>query len=512
MIYLFGIHNCGTTYSMQHNAEQKKTLGERFQTARHFVILGLFIIAVIFGHSVFASGPQVPPASPATPPTFLNISSTNQAKTGWLGLGMLTPTAMPTAVVDVKGTFISDVLGVLGLSSITEKLKIGVTAPTFGATDPTLAVEGSRIRSVMLSGTGERAICADANGRLILCGIPPAPTPVNAVCGNAASYQSGGQGATTYQNFQWYSTANPYLCKVGTPILSPVQSGGTNNGTGGVSTIAIGWTCKGIDGGQDATCYTEPACPVINGQQSGCFLAGTQVTLADGSTKAIQDIVPHDQVKTLDGKSNNVNQAISHRYVGWVYGINGSKPFVTANHPMMTLEGWKSFDAALTARTEPEITIVGNLTIGDVLIKEDGSKEVITSFTREWMDTTVYNLSVSGNHVYYADDYAVHNAQGSGNNGCSLPPAPPDQPAPPAPGPLCGGVWNPSTSSYGGTCNSAGIVGAMSATLYNYTRYDEAACGNPIFHGYGCTVTYSATNVLGNHIVQQVDCTDVCRP
>ena len=492
---------------MQHNAEQKKTLGERFHTARHFVILGLFIIAVIVGQSVFAAGAQTPPTSPANPATFLNISSTNQAKTGWLGLGMLTPSAMPTAVVDVKGTFISDVLGVLGLTSIAEKMKIGVTAPTFSVNDPALAIEGSRIRSTILSGTGERAICADANGRLVLCGLPPTPTPVDAVCGNAASYQSGGQGGTTYQNFAWYSTANPYLCKVGVPVLSPIQSGGTNNGTGGISTIAISWTCEGIDGGNSVTCVTEPQCPVINGQQSGCFLAGTDVTLANGAKKQIQDVVPNDKVLTLDSKTNNVAKAISHRYVGWVYGINSSKPFVTANHPMLTPQGWKSFDAELTGRTEPEITIVGNLAVGDSLIKEDGSKELISSFTRVWMDTTVYNLSVSGNHVYYADDYAVHNAQGSGNNGCSVPPPPVNTPAPVDRGPLCAGT------AQAPACNVNGINGAMSAVPYQYHYYGRSDCpGNGIFNGYGCTVTYNYTNDVGNHVVRQIDCTDYCAP
>ncbi|MEI8224280.1 MAG: Hint domain-containing protein [bacterium] len=490
---------------MQHNAEQKKTLGERFHTAHHFVILGLFIIAIILGQSVFAVGVQTPPTSPATPATFLNISTTNQAKTGWLGLGMLTPAAMPTAVVDVKGTFISDVLGVLGLTSIAEKMKIGITAPTFGATDPTLAIEGSRIRSTILSGIGERSICADANGRLVLCGLPPTPTSTDATCGNAASYSSGGQGNTTVNNFDFSLVANPYLCKSGTPVLPVAHGGGTNNGTGGTTAEFYWWTCQGVNGGLDETCYTEGLCP----GGTGCFLADTTVTLADGSKKPIQDIVANDKVRTLDSQVNNVNEAISHRYVGWVYGINGSKPFVTANHPMMTPEGWKSFDAELTARTEPEIKIVGNLVIGDTLIKEDGSKEVIKSYTREWMDTTVYNLSVSGNHVYYADDYAVHNAQGS-TNGCTPPNNQPPNPTPtPDPGPLCGGVWNAGTGSYGGSCNVQS--GMLSAQLYNYTRFDEADCGTPIFHGYGCNIVWNYTNSLGNHVVDQINCTDTCR-
>jgi hypothetical protein len=494
---------------MQHNAEQKKTLGERFHTARHFVILGLFIIAIILGQSVFAAGVQTPPTSPATPATFLNISSTNQAKTGWLGLGMLTPAAMPTAVLDVKGTFISDVLGVFGLTSIAEKMKIGVTAPTFGTTDPTLTIEGSRIRSTILSGIGERAICADANGRLVLCGLPPTPTPVDGVCGQLAQVSDGGLGAYLPSVFPYQLIDNPQLCAAGTPVLPVLQSGGevNPNFANARYTIQNYWTCEGLNGGLSPTCSTQPECPA-GYQMTGCFLEGTQVTLADGTKRSIEDVAINEVLLASGDKNNVVEKTLKHRYVGWVYGINGSKPFVTANHPMMTTEGWKSFDAELTRQTEPEVEIAGNLEKGDFLIKEDGSKEEITSYSREWMDTTVYNFTVSGNHTYYANSYAVHNAVNSNQNYCAAIVNNPS-PAPDAPtwSPLCAGT------AQAPACNSNGVQGALSAVPYNYTLLGRDDCpGNGIFNGYGCTVTYSSQNNLGNNIVQQVNCTDYCAP
>ena len=488
---------------MQQNAEQKKTAA-RGRTIRQIIVVVFVLAAVIIARGSFAAtqGPIAPPTSPALP-TFLNVSSTDQAKAGWLGLGMPTAATAPTAALDVKGTMISDVLGILGTAWISEKLHIGgTTAASIAtlATDPALTVQGTRIQSTILAGTGERLLCADDQGRLVICGSTT-PTPVDAACGVAAVRPDNSRGAD-YNTFDFSNIANPYLCESGNPQLPVNSVGNTVNYATGLTDLAyMTWTCKGINGGHDASCASQGACLI---PQTSCFIAGTPITLADGTTQPIETIKTGETVMTSANKdSSQVSNFITLDYDGWVYGFNGGKPFVTDSHPFMTTDGWKSFDPAETAHENTGLTKIGKLQVGDTLIKEGGVQEKILSVNRVWKKTKVYNLTVQGAHQYYADGYLVHNKQ---SVACGTPPPPPTPPAPPAPIlPICGGTLQAPV------CNlpSWGI----SVTLRTSTVMPGPYChmgGNGPGIWNVCDITTTSTNYLGNHIVQSVVCSDPC--
>jgi len=140
----------------------------------------------------------------------------------------------------------------------------------------------------------------------------------------------------------------------------------------------------------------------------GCFLAGTQVTLGNGTKKNIEDVTFDDKLMTSNG-----NQQVMKRYVipykGLVYAFNGDgNYFVTPTHPFMTTRGWKSLDPEGTRRESPGIQ-VSKLTVGDVLVTRGGGRKVLTQLDSRFMNTTVYNFGVNGTHDFYADDYLVHN-------------------------------------------------------------------------------------------------------
>ena len=137
------------------------------------------------------------------------------------------------------------------------------------------------------------------------------------------------------------------------------------------------------------------------------FLAGTKITMADGTLKNIELLKKGDKVMSSSGET--VVEKI-HKYTTEeaVYSLNGSRYFVTGSHPFMTLGGWKSFHPENTRRKVPEIK-VSQLKIGDTLLRENGESELLEKFDSINGTHEVYNLRVKGTHDFYADGYWVHN-------------------------------------------------------------------------------------------------------
>lgn len=141
----------------------------------------------------------------------------------------------------------------------------------------------------------------------------------------------------------------------------------------------------------------------------GCFLEDTQVTLANGTKKNIQNIKVGDQLKSVSG-INTVQRLLRPKLGNQsVYSINGSEEFFTANHPFLTTDGWKSLDPETTRKEIPTLT-VSLMKIGDTLITES-AEIVIHSIekTTKSTDTQLYNFELDGDHTYYANGYVVHN-------------------------------------------------------------------------------------------------------
>lgn len=151
------------------------------------------------------------------------------------------------------------------------------------------------------------------------------------------------------------------------------------------------------------------------GGAASCFVAGTQVTMADGSKKNIEDVTIGEQLLGQDGAINNVTHLDHWPLAGrLLIGINGSGPFKTPEHPLMTKQGWKAFNSQDTIEQKPQIAhlmVNGNLEVGDELLMEDGSWVEIKSlevFENE-PEQTVYNFVLDGNHTYFADGILAHN-------------------------------------------------------------------------------------------------------
>lgn len=153
--------------------------------------------------------------------------------------------------------------------------------------------------------------------------------------------------------------------------------------------------------------------------------------MADGTSRPIEHILAGDLVLGNAGRVNRVI-AIERPLLGQrlLYALNESNFFVTAEHPFMTEEGWKSIDPAALATEGSELP-VSQLTVGDRLLTLTAAAVLVgggRASSTEAVDvqieavalcsllsrpadpaTQLYNLRLDGDHTYFANDLLVHN-------------------------------------------------------------------------------------------------------
>jgi len=174
------------------------------------------------------------------------------------------------------------------------------------------------------------------------------------------------------------------------------------------TTSGGGTTDPGTGGGTGGT-----------GGTGGCLVYGTLITLADGMTKAIEDLEIGDILKTvaiegLDSANENAWKTFttssfsstesSSTVVGiqksqfsYYFLINDSLE-ITLEHPMLVKRnGQYSFVRA------------NDVLVGDSLLDEYGQWIEITSKVRVDQTVNVVNINVESQDTYFASGYLVHN-------------------------------------------------------------------------------------------------------
>ena len=156
-----------------------------------------------------------------------------------------------------------------------------------------------------------------------------------------------------------------------------------------------------------------------NAGEFSCFVAGTQVTMADGSKKNIEDVLIGEKLLGQDGVINTVLEYDHPMLNGRdLIALNGGKPFMTPEHPLMTKEGWKSWSAEMTQWQKPDIAhlmVNGDLKVGDEILMDNGHWMMIESIEVHSgePEQQVYNFVLDGNNTYYADGLLAHNRAGN---------------------------------------------------------------------------------------------------
>ena len=208
----------------------------------------------------------------------------------------------------------------------------------------------------------------------------------------------------------------------GVPTVAniPPQSGGEGGGfVPPVPKPAVRHNPHTVSGYSLASVATSNYGAPIEGGTS-CFVAGTKISMADGTEKNIEDVVVGDEVKGHNGTNTVIK-------LDWVllgdrklYTFNHSEHyFFTSEHPFLTEQGWKSVKPEKTKErdgVELYNQLKGALEVGDKLVTGDGLFEITDIKSKEMNDPEMplYNFHISNDKSYIADNYVVH------NKGCFL--------------------------------------------------------------------------------------------
>ena len=157
-------------------------------------------------------------------------------------------------------------------------------------------------------------------------------------------------------------------------------------------------------------------CPAT--EYTCCFDAGSQVLMADGTTKNIEEVVVGDMVISLNEDSREfVTQRvkgtiIKHNSDDLVY-VNlsdGTRIGMRAYHPLLTVDGWKSLRPE-HAEAIMDVGVVPLLEVGDILVGHKENVSIISIETRPDIENyDTYNLDIQGYDNYIVNGIVAHNA------------------------------------------------------------------------------------------------------
>lgn len=134
-----------------------------------------------------------------------------------------------------------------------------------------------------------------------------------------------------------------------------------------------------------------------------CFLPDTNILMADGSYKKIQDIKDAESVISMNlvGNETAVNKiakVVEKTYTEGYLLIN-NKLKITLNHKV-----WVKGKDWIEAR---------DIQKGDILLNSKNEEVQVNDIEKFIGTFTVYNLHVDGaEHNFFAEDILVHNGQG----------------------------------------------------------------------------------------------------
>lgn len=135
--------------------------------------------------------------------------------------------------------------------------------------------------------------------------------------------------------------------------------------------------------------------------KGGCFTEGTQILMADGTYKAIEDVMKNDYILTKKSPysselvSARVLNTVSH-YVAEYLVINDTLE-ITSEHILLV---------------NGKFVTAGSIRVSDTLLNKDGEEVVVNTIKKVKKPVMVYNFEVENQHTYFAEDIYVHNDKG----------------------------------------------------------------------------------------------------
>jgi hypothetical protein len=180
------------------------------------------------------------------------------------------------------------------------------------------------------------------------------------------------------------------------------------NTTPNVETVSIDEVVNGRIRTRNVSTVVCKADRNIQILREGCIMEGTEVTLADGTTKKIEDIALGDEIKSENGGSTKVSAINSFtQATDELYSINAGRPLMTLEHPVLTTEGWKAVNPSVTT-VKSDMGTVGKLEVGDMLVTPNGPVK-IQSLVKHTIGSgvTAYNLATEDQKGFVAGGVIV---------------------------------------------------------------------------------------------------------
>jgi intein/homing endonuclease len=122
------------------------------------------------------------------------------------------------------------------------------------------------------------------------------------------------------------------------------------------------------------------------------IIAGTQIKMANSTTKNVEDVQVGDKLKGYNTKYVSVTGTIADQ--SNEYYIINNRLKITGDHAVLTNRG---------RMVRADELIIG----GEGMIRFDGTTEDIISVSTVQGNTPTYNFTVQGNNLYIADDIVV---------------------------------------------------------------------------------------------------------
>jgi hypothetical protein len=152
---------------------------------------------------------------------------------------------------------------------------------------------------------------------------------------------------------------------------------------------------------QSAGVQVDDVLTLLPTPTAGCFLAGTMVTLPDGTQTPIECLREGDRVLTVHQRTGAISSSDINKVFNGLtteyFSIN-SALMVTGSHLVYATGRWKP---------------VRDLVPGDLLCGTDGEPVEMKQLTRVASDepSPIYNLHLAQDHTFFANSILVHNAQ-----------------------------------------------------------------------------------------------------
>lgn len=208
---------------------------------------------------------------------------------------------------------------------------------------------------------------------------------------NSLSHADG-----TYEAIGKYELVADYEYTVQVPIATPPTlpiNVGDGDGGGpdcGCDPGYGGDPCSGGGGGGAG-----------GGGGDGCFIRGTQVTMADFTTKSIEDVQIGEYVIGVTGVANKVTfvekpSTKRSPLLKNIYAPDGQQPFATMNHPMWVDGQLSAVNPSLVNFFYPWLANVSPVA------------KLENYILGQTDDDFVYNLWVEGDGTYMVNGYATH--------------------------------------------------------------------------------------------------------